>query len=373
MHAIRTLDTFEPRCARSCAHRGYGVRPGHYKLMGDALPRPPSSARRRVDRRGRAGVDARLQPHGGDDDAGRAPGPPAGRASMTSAERARQLRACCRHRAWSTRSAGGCSPCEPTGTADRRSPCSTRPEPRRVAMSRSRAVSGGHRHGERPARACGRPRTPRRGSMPARSERRKLDDHRVLERLRRLGSRFRREEQRADRFEAIGGIDEGISPPRGGCVRVHRVRGTSAPSHREASSSRRSTTSSGRLRAGRCRAAAMPRSPGSPLHARSRGLSKRGAGSGEIALRDAGPSPPELLLGQRKAERCEPLRLAGRGDRAFGIARTRRRHRELGQHEPAGTVHRVALAPRTASPNQRHAVSTLPLRSADRPPAARAT
>ena len=38
VRAIRTLDTFEPRVrALGARHRGYGVRPGHYKLMGDAL------------------------------------------------------------------------------------------------------------------------------------------------------------------------------------------------------------------------------------------------------------------------------------------------------------------------------------------------
>ena len=38
VHSIRTLEAFEPTVrSLGVRHRGYGVRPGHYKVMGDAL------------------------------------------------------------------------------------------------------------------------------------------------------------------------------------------------------------------------------------------------------------------------------------------------------------------------------------------------
>ena len=76
--SIRELDTFcSSAQALGARHRDYGVRAAHYRLMGDgAAGDTGRRARARLDRRRRGGVDAGLQPHGGDDDDGRVARPP---------------------------------------------------------------------------------------------------------------------------------------------------------------------------------------------------------------------------------------------------------------------------------------------------------
>ena len=76
VRSIQDLDTFCSSAeALGARHRGYGAQAGPLPADGygtDGVTR--RRARRRLDRRGRGGVDARLQPHRGDDDGGRLEG-----------------------------------------------------------------------------------------------------------------------------------------------------------------------------------------------------------------------------------------------------------------------------------------------------------
>ena len=152
VRTIRSLDKFEPAVrALGVRHRSYGV---EWATPGDgrrAPRRPGRRARPGLDRRGRRGVGAGLQPHRGDDAVG-GHGPSSEVLTSRSASAAGSSRRPAR-RASSTRSAGGCRRCGRTGTAARRSPCWTRPARRRgdvpLARGQGTTTTGAVRPGVR--------------------------------------------------------------------------------------------------------------------------------------------------------------------------------------------------------------------------------
>ena len=181
----------------------------------------------------------------------------------------------------------------------------------------------------------------------------------VLQRLRGLGSGFGREEQRADRLELVGRVDEPLGAPRCGRLGMHRVRRdeltlADVGEILEAADDRRRITESDDLvQQPRLRPAVARRA------SELRRIMECRARRRQVAAGDESPAPAELLFGESKSEGWELRGLARGLGRGGFVAGTRSRRRELGQHEATRPVEPARRgSARAASPSHRHAVST---------------